>query len=240
MNSNPGRSKSVGSTSSPAISETTSSGTAVEPICCVIAPDSPSLIAEPRIMSSRLVFPWSTWPSTATIGVLTPAESSCAVIAGHPITYVHKPVVTIKWLGSRRHRYRGWPVVSRSRSVVAGRSRAVGSQAASESSPGGRSSSVLSPVGSARNSLRAAPTSAPVAPPCSPSICRQSTDSSTDCRADAAYVARRTAPLIRLMCEQTNSTQKKLYPGDRSKEPQTGGLYCEVWISRVQKRRSND
>src|SRR5699024_2704588 len=39
-------------------------------MCWVIAPASPSVTADPRIRSSRVVLPWSTWPSTATMGVL--------------------------------------------------------------------------------------------------------------------------------------------------------------------------
>jgi hypothetical protein len=41
----------------------------VAPMCWVMAPASLSLTAEPRTVSNRLVFPWSTWPSTATMGV---------------------------------------------------------------------------------------------------------------------------------------------------------------------------
>jgi hypothetical protein len=57
MNSRPGRSKSSGLTRLPAISEIVESGTAVAPMCWVIAPASPAVTAEPRTSSSRLVFP---------------------------------------------------------------------------------------------------------------------------------------------------------------------------------------
>ena len=48
-----------------------SAGTSVAPMCCVIAPASFSAIAVPRMLSRNFVFPWSTWPSTVTIGCLT-------------------------------------------------------------------------------------------------------------------------------------------------------------------------
>ncbi|VVB84688.1 Uncharacterised protein [uncultured archaeon] len=48
---------------------TTSSGTSVAPICCVIRPASRSAIVVPLILSSSEVLPWSTCPITHTIGV---------------------------------------------------------------------------------------------------------------------------------------------------------------------------
>jgi hypothetical protein len=47
-----------------------SMGTMVAPICWVIAPTSELTTDDPRIRSSRDVFPWSTCPMTQTIGVL--------------------------------------------------------------------------------------------------------------------------------------------------------------------------
>ena len=54
----------------PLIFRMASIGTRVAPMCCVIAPLSVLTTDEPRILSRREVFPWSTWPRTATIGVL--------------------------------------------------------------------------------------------------------------------------------------------------------------------------
>ncbi len=68
MNSRPGRSKSVGSTGHQQ-SRNHVKRDGFAPMCCVIAPDSPAVTAEPPVLSSRLVFPWSTWPRTATMGV---------------------------------------------------------------------------------------------------------------------------------------------------------------------------
>ena len=49
-----------------------SMGTMVAPICWVIAPSSVLTTDDPRIRSRSEVLPWSTWPSTATIGVRIP------------------------------------------------------------------------------------------------------------------------------------------------------------------------
>ena len=38
------------------------------PMCCVIPPASPPATSASRIASSKLVFPWSTWPITVTTG----------------------------------------------------------------------------------------------------------------------------------------------------------------------------
>ncbi len=38
------------------------------PTCCVMPPASPAATCADRILSSRLVFPWSTWPRIVTTG----------------------------------------------------------------------------------------------------------------------------------------------------------------------------
>ena len=54
------------------IPRTASIGTSVAPMCCVIAPASPETTDDPRILSSSEVLPWSTCPSTQTMGVRMP------------------------------------------------------------------------------------------------------------------------------------------------------------------------
>src|SRR5664280_534889 len=58
------------------------------PMCWVIPPRSPAATAVLRIASSRLVFPWSTWPMTVTIGARgtsragSPSTKSVSFVAG--------------------------------------------------------------------------------------------------------------------------------------------------------------
>ncbi len=47
-------------------------GTRVAPMCCVMAPASLETTEDPRILSRREVLPWSTCPSTQTMGVRMP------------------------------------------------------------------------------------------------------------------------------------------------------------------------
>ena len=54
----------------PHIFLTTSRGTSVAPMCCVIPPTSPAATALFLTLSRIVVFPWSTWPSTVIIGCL--------------------------------------------------------------------------------------------------------------------------------------------------------------------------
>jgi len=54
----------------------TAKGISVAPMCWVMAPASPSAMVVPLILSRRVVFPWSTWPMTQTMGVLR-SDSGC-------------------------------------------------------------------------------------------------------------------------------------------------------------------
>ena len=53
-------------------------GTRVAPMCCVIAPASLETTEDPRILSRREVLPWSTCPSTQTMGVRMPLAANVA------------------------------------------------------------------------------------------------------------------------------------------------------------------
>ena len=50
-------------------------------MCCVIPPDSEDAISVFLILSSREVFPWSTWPRNVTMGALSFKSSSLSTVS---------------------------------------------------------------------------------------------------------------------------------------------------------------
>ena len=68
MKRSPGTVKFLSLTSGPQMSYIAESGTSVAPMCWVMAPASLETTEVPLILSRMEVLPWSTWPSTLTIG----------------------------------------------------------------------------------------------------------------------------------------------------------------------------